>query len=86
MTPSLHIYQCHVTGIPQTVPLWELPPIVPLKEGFQTWQHEMDPEHNWHCPDLYAIWTAKSWMVHETAKANPFKSERFFWVDIGAFR
>ena len=46
----------------------------------------MDPEHNWHCPELYAIWTAKSWMVHETAKANPFHSERFFWVDIGAFR
>ena len=46
----------------------------------------MDPEYNLHCPELYAIWTAKVWMVHETAKANPFHSERFFWVDIGAFR
>lgn len=48
--------QCHATGIYHRLcRSGEVPPIVPLKEGFQTWQHEMDPERGWHCPELYAI-------------------------------
>lgn len=70
----------------QTVPLWELPPAAPLERVFHTWQHNMDPERNWHSPELYAIWTAKSWMLSEAAKSNTFRSKRFFWIDIGAFR
>lgn len=60
--------------------------MAPLEQPFRTWQHDLDPERGIHSPELYAIWTAKSWMLHEAAKVNAFKSERFFWVDIGAWR
>lgn len=68
------------------LPLWEVPVLKMLKEEFEGNQIRLDPERKIHSADLYAIWTAKSWMLSETARLNPFKSDFFFWVDIGSFR
>ena len=48
--------------------------------------HYMDSEKDIHSPELYAIWAQKSSFVNETIDLNPFKTEYFFWCDIGAFR
>ena len=49
-------------------------------------QHELDPEKNIHSPELYAIWAQKAFFVKKAVDLNPFKTEFFFWCDIGAFR
>ena len=48
--------------------------------------HTMDPENSYHTPELYAIWAQKSSFVYDTWILNPFKTDYFFWCDIGAFR
>jgi len=47
---------------------------------------QMDPEHHIHSPELYAIWAQKAFFVERAIQTNPFKTEFFFWCDIGAFR
>ncbi|GAA94361.1 uncharacterized protein L969DRAFT_201501 [Mixia osmundae IAM 14324] len=64
-----------------------LPPILEL--GGQQWlqqQWRLDPEQRIHSTLMYAVWMSKAWFLERTTKSNPFKSERFFWVDAGAFR
>jgi hypothetical protein len=48
--------------------------------------HKMDHENNIHTPELYAIWAQKAVFIDDAIKANPFKTDHFFWCDIGAFR
>ena len=48
--------------------------------------HALDPEKHRHSPELYAIWAQKSGFVRDVWQLNPFKTEYFFWCDIGAFR
>lgn len=82
------LYGCHISLFyqKQTTDLWDLPPVAPLQEAFKTWQHDIDPERWIHSPELYAIWNAKQWMLHEAAKTDVFNSKYFFWADIGAWR
>jgi hypothetical protein len=46
----------------------------------------MDPEAHRHSPHLYAVWTAKTFLLNLTATLNPFRSLYFFWMDMGQFR
>jgi hypothetical protein len=48
--------------------------------------HEKDCEAQIHSPELYALWANKAFFVKEAVKENPFKTNHFFWCDIGAFR
>lgn len=51
------------------------------------WQKhkQMDHEH-YHTEYLYILWNEKTKFVMDTIEMNPFKSDYFFWCDIGAFR
>lgn len=64
-----------------------MPPLENL--GGEEWairQNKMDPENWMHVHDIYGIWTAKPWLVNEVAKANPYDSKYFMWVDAGSLR
>jgi len=63
-------------------------PIV-AKHGAAFWeaQHAKDPERALH-PDwrLYVIWQSKSWFLAQTARADPFGTAQFAWIDVGYLR
>jgi hypothetical protein len=68
--------------------------ILPFHE-LETWtlyqskwkeHHHMDPEKHIHTPELYTIWAEKAFFVEKAIGLNPFKTDFFFWCDIGAFR
>ncbi|SCZ92522.1 BZ3500_MvSof-1268-A1-R1_Chr5-2g07940 [Microbotryum saponariae] len=79
---------------------FDMPPLETL--GGRQWaelQNSIDPEQNWHVPDVYGVWTAKPWMVQQVKDADYYNSEYFVWaslflgrcggrdhVDAGAFR
>ncbi|SCV72559.1 BQ2448_4096 [Microbotryum intermedium] len=80
---------------------FDMPPLETL--GGRQWaelQNSIDPEKNWHVPDVYGVWTAKPWMVQQVKDADYYNSEYFVWfytgrrravatmtqVDAGAFR
>ncbi|GAA5863323.1 hypothetical protein JCM1840_007487 [Sporobolomyces johnsonii] len=66
---------------------FEMPPLQAL--GGIAWaqkQFEMDPEPQWHVPEVYGVWTAKPWIVKDASERDPYRSEYFFWVDAGSFR
>lgn len=66
---------------------FEMPPLENL--GGEEWairQNKMDPENWMHVHEIYGIWTAKPWLVNEVAKANPYNSKYFMWVDAGSLR
>ena len=48
--------------------------------------HQIDPEKEHHTPELYTIWAEKAFFVEKSIELNPFKTDFFFWCDIGAFR
>ena len=52
-----------------------------------TWkqQKEIDQE-KYHTEELYIIWNEKTEFVRRSIEDNVFKSDYFFWCDIGAFR
>jgi len=55
----------------------------------QFWEHQfqIDPEKDIHQSyQLFWIWLSKSYWVCEAIRRNPFSSDIFLWVDIGAFR
>jgi len=49
-------------------------------------QHMMDREKNIHNINLYMIWNEKSNFIKRGIELNPFKTDYFYWTDIGAFR
>jgi hypothetical protein len=50
-------------------------------------QEKKDPELSvGHSRELYWIWNEKTSLLHEVTQVNPFKSEYFAWLDIGAIR
>ena len=55
-------------------------------EGW-TKQEQLDHEFGaGHSRKLYWIWNEKTWMVREVVIQNPFSSDYFAWLDIGAIR
>ena len=63
----------------------EMAPIQPLVSTFEL-QHSIDPKRAYHSVELYAVWCAKSFMLHRSTELNPFRSKFFLYVDAGAFR
>ncbi len=55
---------------------------------YEMWKQERskDPEKKIHTPALYIIWNEKLHFIKEAHTLNPFQSECFIWMDIGAFR
>jgi len=52
-----------------------------------TKQEELDSELDvGHSRELYWIWNEKTALLHEVSQVNPFKSDYFAWLDIGAIR
>lgn len=50
-------------------------------------QEKLDPERQvGHSDKLYQIWNEKSNMIKLVADINPFDSQYFVWLDIGAIR
>jgi hypothetical protein len=49
-------------------------------------EHSKDREAAIHSPELYALWAQKAFFMERAIHANVFKTEYFFWCDIGAFR
>ncbi|BGP03443.1 Proteophosphoglycan 5 [Rhodotorula toruloides ATCC 204091] len=92
-SPDQHDYIAGLRGdkpitINSTYPTaFQMPPLENL--GGEEWairQNKMDPENWMHVHDIYGIWTAKPWLVNEVAKANPYDSKYFMWVDAGSLR
>ena len=55
----------------------------------EEWKHQedLDPERNvGHSAKLYQIWNEKSNMLKIVVDINPFSSDYFVWLDIGAIR
>lgn len=50
-----------------------------------TMQYEKDHE-KYHSPELYILWSQKSFWLASTSVVNPFHSSYFFWADSGQFR
>jgi hypothetical protein len=55
----------------------------PWKSRWERW-YTVDPERNWHSPELYAIWAAKQEFVREAIKLK--ESPYYVWCDVGCFR
>lgn len=51
-----------------------------------TRHYEIDPEHDIHSPELYAIWAMKQEVVMEAIRLSPFGSDLYIWCDIGIQR
>lgn len=47
---------------------------------------ERKQAHHGVSADLYRVWDSKLEMVNAVAKANPFGTRLFFWLDIGSLR
>jgi hypothetical protein len=48
--------------------------------------YSLDPECDYHSPELFAIWANKSVWLKDVANENPFSSDYFLWCDFGCFR
>jgi hypothetical protein len=78
--------------------LRDIRPIYIIEQEFEslyTWSnyshfwknhYELDHEKNIHSPELYSIWAEKAFFVKRAIEINPYKTNYFFWCDIGAFR
>lgn len=57
-----------------------------LRDIYEREQRSIDPEHQLHSSELYAVWNLKSYMVYRSAQENEYKSSYFVYNDIGSFR
>jgi len=67
---------------------FDIPPLRDLRGRYEE-MHELDLEKDIHSPELYAVWTAKSYFLKEglqNSKANNFDFTWAFWNDAGSFR
>jgi len=68
--------------------------ILTKPNDFHTWKYfdifkenyNRDFEKDKHSVPLYMIWSEKSNFIRRAVEINPYKSEFFVWIDIGAFR
>lgn len=58
-----------------------------LGKNNQIWEEQYKLDHEkYHTKELYIIWNEKTEFVRKSIEDNIFKSDYFFWCDIGAFR
>jgi hypothetical protein len=48
--------------------------------------HSIDLEKKHHSKEVYMVWNEKTYFVEKALNLNPFKSDYFFWLDIGCIR
>ena len=67
---------------------FDIPPLRGLGDHYEL-MHELDREKDIHSPELYAVWTSKTYFLEEglrNSKANGFGFVWAFWNDAGSFR
>ncbi|TFY74123.1 hypothetical protein EWM64_g9889 [Hericium alpestre] len=67
---------------------FDIPPLQDRAADYAA-MHEWDPEKAIHSPELYAVWTAKPYLLDDAlshAQAAGKEYEYAFWVDAGSFR
>jgi len=67
---------------------FDIPPLRGLRDRYEV-MHELDPEKYIHSPELYAVWTCKTYFLEEglrNSKTNGFDFTWAFWNDAGSFR
>ena len=67
---------------------FDIPPLKGL-EGRYADMNKVDPENAYHSPELYAVWSSKTYFLREallTMQSAGMKVEYAFWNDAGSFR
>ena len=67
---------------------FDIPPLAGLRGVYES-MHDLDPEKAIHSPELYAVWTSKTFFLDEglrNMKNSGVKYEYAFWNDAGSFR
>lgn len=67
---------------------YDIPPLVGLRRVYEN-MHALDPEKEIHSPELYAVWTSKSFFLDEglrNMRSSGVKYDYAFWNDAGSFR
>ena len=67
---------------------YDIPPLQGLRGRYEA-MHELDREKDIHSPELYAVWTSKTYFLQEglrNSNANGFDFTWAFWNDAGSFR
>lgn len=67
---------------------FEIPPLKGLEDRYNA-MNEVDPEKAYHSPDLYAVWSSKTFFLREALlnmQAIGLNVEYVFWNDAGSFR
>lgn len=67
---------------------YDIPPLVGLQGVYES-MHALDPEKEIHSPELYAVWTSKTFFLDEglrNMKSSGVEYDYAFWNDAGSFR
>ena len=67
---------------------FDIPPLRDLRGRYEE-MHELDQEKDIHSPELYAVWSSKTYFLEEglrNSKAKGFDFTWAFWNDAGSFR
>jgi len=67
---------------------FDIPPLSGMREVYKS-MHALDPEKAIHSPELYAIWTSKTFFLDEGLRnmgRSGVKYDYAFWNDAGSFR
>lgn len=67
---------------------FDIPPLTGL-EGRYNDMNKVDPERAYHSPELYAVWSSKTYFLREALlnmQAAGMNVEYVFWNDAGSFR
>ena len=67
---------------------YDIPPLAGMREVYEN-MHALDPEKEIHSPELYAVWTSKSFFLDEGLRnmgKSGVKYDYAFWNDAGSFR
>ena len=67
---------------------YDIPPLAGMQGVYES-MHALDPEKDIHSPELYAVWTSKSFFLDEglrNMEESGVKYDYAFWNDAGSFR
>ena len=67
---------------------FDIPLLAGLKDRYYT-MNEVDPERSYHSPELYAVWSSKTYFLREAMlnmQATGMDVGYVFWNDAGSFR
>jgi len=67
---------------------YDIPPLVGMQRSYES-MHAFDPERDIHSPELYAVWTSKTFFLDEGLRNMEKLGSRYdyaFWNDAGSFR